>query len=254
MANLPSQHPHLSLHLADRSLTPLITSSRSRPQLDALTSLSHTALSAHESALRLGLGSPQRIMVEHTGRGPVLLQSYLRASPSTAPSSSAATTHNNTNTNTTAPTALSSTTISTPTVPGGATTNGATGSPPSSSSSSLTSASAQTPVNEAAGGGAGAGAAAVERRLQQLQLGEPSAALQPAEPEDGAHDDNSGAPMLVGVVVAPGADEARDARRAAARLERVGREVQAWWADVEQQMQGGEEEEGGAAAGDAAGD
>ncbi|KAI1758945.1 hypothetical protein GGR53DRAFT_515400 [Hypoxylon sp. FL1150] len=237
MANLPSQYPHLSLHLADRSLTPLITSSRSRPQLDALTSLTHTTLSAHESATRLGLGSPQRIMVEHAGGGPVLLQSYLRASPSTAVPSSAGTatattaTINNSNNNnndiTAAPTTLSSTTTSTSTPmippPAGVTTNGARSATPSSTSSP----DARTPVNEA-----GAGAAAVERRLQQLQLGE-------AEVED-SHD---GAPMLVGIVVAPNADEARAARRAAARLERVGREVQARWAEVMQ--------DGGGEAGDA---
>lgn len=37
------------------------------------------------------------------------------------------------------------------------------------------------------------------------------------------------APMLVGVVVAGSADEAREARRAAGRLERVGREFQKEW-------------------------
>ncbi|KAK0388271.1 hypothetical protein NLU13_4516 [Sarocladium strictum] len=38
------------------------------------------------------------------------------------------------------------------------------------------------------------------------------------------------APMLVGVVVAGSADEVREARRAAGRLERVGREFQKEWA------------------------
>lgn len=38
------------------------------------------------------------------------------------------------------------------------------------------------------------------------------------------------APPLVGVVVAGSADESREARRASARLERVGREIQKEWA------------------------
>lgn len=38
------------------------------------------------------------------------------------------------------------------------------------------------------------------------------------------------APTLIGVVVAGSADEAREARRAAGRLERVGREFQKEWA------------------------
>ncbi|RYC54655.1 hypothetical protein CHU98_g11555, partial [Xylaria longipes] len=80
MANLPSQHPNLSLHLTDRALTPLITSARASQHLSHLTSLVHTAQAAYESAQRLGLGPVQRIMVEH-GDGPVLLQTFLSPIP-----------------------------------------------------------------------------------------------------------------------------------------------------------------------------
>ncbi|KAI0838669.1 hypothetical protein F5Y06DRAFT_41383 [Hypoxylon sp. FL0890] len=229
MANLPSQHPHLSLHLTDRALTPLITSSRTQPQLEALTSLSHGALSAHESALRLGLGSPQRIMVEHADGGPVVLQSFLRADTHPATST--------TNTTATAnPSSSSSTTAG-----GGATT--ANGQPSADEHNEPPS-----PVSPTAE------ASAVERRLQQLQLqgsnsvalDDPGATSPTLEPEE---EDANAPPMFVGLVVAPSADEARDARRAAARLERVGREIQARWAEAQQ----GQDEEGGG-SGTAAGD
>ncbi|KAI2625920.1 hypothetical protein GGR54DRAFT_637693 [Hypoxylon sp. NC1633] len=212
MANLPSQHPHLSLHLTDRALTPLITSSRSRPQLEALTSLTHAALSAHESALRLGLGSPQRIMVEHADAGPVLLHSFLRAEPasSTSRPSSAPTTA----------------TTPTPT----AATNGRPaaddGTEGDDDATTLVEADADLAVSPHT---------TMERRLQQLQLhsgaadSNPGASTSTLETEDA-----NAAPMLVGVVASPGPDDARDARRAAARLERVGREVQARWAEVQQ--------------------
>jgi hypothetical protein len=54
-----------------------------------------------------------------------------------------------------------------------------------------------------------------------------------SEPAAPFHDDprsEDAAPLLVGVVVAGSADEAREARRASSRLERVGREFQKEWA------------------------
>ncbi|TFB06205.1 hypothetical protein CCMA1212_002242 [Trichoderma ghanense] len=42
--------------------------------------------------------------------------------------------------------------------------------------------------------------------------------------------DDAGPPVLIGVVVAASSDDAREARRAAARLERIGREIQKEWA------------------------
>ncbi|KAL7623027.1 hypothetical protein AAE478_006706 [Parahypoxylon ruwenzoriense] len=182
MANLPSQHPHLSLHLADRALAPLITSARTSSHLDALTSLSHGALSAYESASRLGLGTPQRILVEHEHAGPVLLHSAARDNDT-----------------------------------------GET-EPPSAITTQQ------------------------QQQLQQLQLRTATLDIDDVDDDDDdgtAHTPtNANAPpMLVSVVVAPGADEARDARRAAARLEHVGREVQSRWAEAQQaeQIDGGEE-------------
>ncbi|KAK8069141.1 hypothetical protein PG994_005757 [Apiospora phragmitis] len=77
MANLPSQHPSLAVHLADRTRTPLISSARSQRQAQALSTLTHSALLVQESAMRLGLGSPQRVMVEHSSNGPFLLHSFI---------------------------------------------------------------------------------------------------------------------------------------------------------------------------------
>ncbi|KAI1389742.1 uncharacterized protein F4822DRAFT_428083 [Hypoxylon trugodes] len=202
MANLPSQHPTLSLHLSDRALTPLITSARTRPHLESLTSLSHGALSAHESALRLGLGAPQRVMVEHSGSGPVLLQSFMRAGPSSTTTNTATATAN--------PSSSSSTAAAV--APNGQPTN-------------LEDNDDDEPISPLE-------VSAVERRLQQLQLqGSSSIIDEPTIAEE--EEDVNAPPMLIGIVVAPNADEARDARRAAARLERVGREIQTRWAEAQ---------------------
>ncbi|KAI0386679.1 hypothetical protein F5Y04DRAFT_242116 [Hypomontagnella monticulosa] len=239
MANLPSQYPHLALHLTDRAHTPLISSGRTNPQREALSILSQNALSAHESALRLGLGAPQRIMVEHVAQGPVLLQSFMRAdTPSTAANS------HNANTNLSAPsqppTAATSTANGEPSVDGEA--------PADPASPTDLEAEAQTQVSPTS---------AVERRLQQLQLHgstptlDDSGAATPTPGGSGGGEvDANAPPMLIGVVVAPTPDAARHARRAAAQLEHVGRAIQARWAEAQQQAQ----EDGGGSAGAAAGD
>ncbi|PNY28579.1 Uncharacterized protein TCAP_01499 [Tolypocladium capitatum] len=149
MANLPSQHPTLSIHLSDLTLTPLITSSSSPSHLESLTSLTSSALSSQTAAQRAHLGRPQRIMVEYPDAGAVVLQSYLdpRESPP-------------------------------------ADRNGSAG-----------------PMHRNDGSG-----------------------------DDGAAMRSDDAvPVLVGVVVAGSSDDAWEARRAAARLERVGREFQKEW-------------------------
>lgn len=150
MASLPSQHPNLSLHLTDTALTPLITSAHSQPQLEALTSLTTASLTSRTALARLGLGTAQRLMVEHAS-GPVVLHSFLN--------------------------------------PESAVMNG----------------SRNEKANEI-----------------------PGAETQEADVE-GEQQPESGTPMLVGVVVAATVEDAREARRAAGRLERVGREFQMEW-------------------------
>ncbi|CEI66896.1 hypothetical protein FVEN_g8544 [Fusarium venenatum] len=168
MASLPSQHPTLSLHLSDSTLTPLITSASSQSHLESLTALTSSALSSQTAAQRLGLGRPQRLMVEYPDRGPVVLYSYLD------PRDTVDTTTNN-------PAA-------------------ATSSRPGSAPGSSHGVDQRAPRSEPA----------------------------PASYSDPRSED--AAPPLVGVVVAGSADEAREARRASARMERVGREIQKEWA------------------------
>ncbi|KAL3953184.1 hypothetical protein ACCO45_013127 [Purpureocillium lilacinum] len=150
MASLPSQHPTLSIHLSDLTLTPLITSSSSPSHLDSLTSLTSSALSSQTAAQRAQLGRPQRIMVEYPDAGAVVLQSRKNSS----------------------------------------------GPYRDDRGDSL----------GVAGGGGGGGSTGAGARSEDA------------------------APMLVGVVVAGSSNEAKEARRAAVRLERVGREFQREWA------------------------
>lgn len=87
MANIPTSNNQISIHLSDRALTPLVSSSnspassssqsQSQAQQQALSSLTSTAITAYDSASRLGLGIPQRIMIETRSSGPVILHSYI---------------------------------------------------------------------------------------------------------------------------------------------------------------------------------
>ncbi|KAL6833264.1 hypothetical protein J3E69DRAFT_362338 [Trichoderma sp. SZMC 28015] len=161
MSSLPSQHPTLSLHLTDLTLTPLITSSSSPTHLESLTSLTSSAITSQTTAQRANLGRPQRIMVEYPDSGAVVLQSYLDPRES-----------------------------------GGGHSESEPGSKYKHGHDHDHDADAD------------------------------------ADPDDATArtGDDTVAPVLIGVVVAASSDDAREARRAAARLERIGREFQKEWA------------------------
>ncbi|GKT44971.1 uncharacterized protein ColSpa_05152 [Colletotrichum spaethianum] len=188
MASLPSQYPSLALHLTDRALNPILTSAHSQPQLEALTSLTTTSLTAHAAANRFSLGPAQRIIVEHGPGSPVVLASFLNGAD--------------------------------------ALPNGREGSAPAAAANNHTSSTSR-PISSGAAAGAiptaesSAAAASLARTGAIPDTGKPG------------EDSENAAPMLVGVVVAATGEEAMEARRAAGRLERVGREFQREWAAEE---------------------
>ncbi|KAK5632110.1 hypothetical protein RRF57_007824 [Xylaria bambusicola] len=245
MANLPSQHPNLAVHLADSALTPLITSARTQEHLETLTTLSHTALDAHESAQRLGLGMPQRIMVEH-GSGPVLLQTFL--SPHSPSSSSSSSSFPNTTRRTTTP---SRNTHAHPRPHQGAL------------ALAVENRGAAFTTTEAhlRGGASHPGDVDVDVDVDVYNDAEEEEEEEEEDDDDEHHahpicptadddeEDPNAPPMLVGVVVAASSDETLEARRAAARLERVGREIQGRWFEL-QGISPGQARTQGAPAGD----
>ncbi|KAI0869367.1 hypothetical protein GGS24DRAFT_165412 [Hypoxylon argillaceum] len=266
MANLPFQHPDLAIHLTDSALTPLITSARTQAHLDALTTLSHTALSAHESAARLGLGAPQRIMVERGDDGPVLLQTFLgppRAAPPAAAAAAAATRtpsrHDSPHAGTLGDengdgVASVATTAATAAPPDPRSTNGAqqqqqyprqhhegalalaaknrdgssaaAAAAAAAAPSTTTTTTTTTTATAAAYLRGGGGSSSYEDPSYPIFLGD-----EEDEDEDDSSSNPDAPPMLVGVVLAPRADQHLDARRAAVRLEAVAREIQAQWSD-----------------------
>lgn len=218
MAALPSQHPHLALHLTDRALTPIISSattpssSSSRnnnssssqqdqeQRLASLASLSSTALTSYDAAKRLEMGAPLRTMVEHPDAGPVVLHSYL------------------------CPMGL------------------ALGTPGrNASSTSLQTMLAGPDVivnnnnnnNGGPEGSAPLAAPATTTTTRRRSAGTSTTYDTETDYDDGGASDATegpnAPPMLVGIVVAPAAEELKDARRAAGRLERIARRFQTEW-------------------------
>lgn len=186
MTNLPSQHPTLSLHLTDLTLTPLISSSSSQSHLESLTSLATTALTCQTAIQRINLGAPQRVMVEYPERGALVLQSYL--DPATT------------------------TTLRMPHSASRPDTPQRFGGP-----------SRPDTANGEDGGAGGGDEAASSTASYRNGRGSSQGCDAAAEASEDAP------PMLVSVVVAPSADQAREARRAAEKLERIGREFQREW-------------------------
>ncbi|KAG6230561.1 hypothetical protein E4U34_000379 [Claviceps purpurea] len=85
MAQLPSEFPTLAIHLADKNRDPIITSSSSPSQLASLTSIAAGALVSHSAIQRIGLGRPERIMVEYPDAGAVIIETFLDTPESVAP-------------------------------------------------------------------------------------------------------------------------------------------------------------------------
>lgn len=77
----PSQSTTLAYHLSDIALSPILSSSNTSSR--ALQSLATSALTASDLASRLGLGTPQRMMIETTG--PLILHSFLNPPSQPAP-------------------------------------------------------------------------------------------------------------------------------------------------------------------------
>ncbi|RDW82013.1 hypothetical protein BP6252_03125 [Coleophoma cylindrospora] len=208
MASLPSANPHLAIHLADRALTPLISSSsataspsassdhdeRSTPaqqlQSQSLSSLTATAITAYDTAARLQLGLPQRLMISTETGGPIILHSFLNPTSSSA-----------------APPQL------------------------------LACSRAERDIVQEAREGlrpltattAGSNSEEGPEEDGTLVNGSTACGERIAGTEAVEETNLSSAPLLIGTVIAPRTDEVADARRAAARLEKLGVEFQRVW-------------------------
>ncbi|KAL1844858.1 hypothetical protein VTK73DRAFT_1656 [Phialemonium thermophilum] len=197
MASLPSLHPTLTLHLVDQTLTPIVSSTTASgpnsTRAAAATYLSRTALAAYNAAQRLEMGAPQRVVVECQSvdggeKEQDAEQQAGRGSQRSALVSSG-------------PVVLASF-IEPPGARGTVSADRSGGASSSSSAHDVTT-------------GAGASSTAAASGEQE-------------EGSNAAASASSAAPLLVGIVVATDLEEhGSEARRAAARLERVGREVQA---------------------------
>ena len=198
MANLPSiaTHPHLARHLADRALTPILSSSRnpsssrnsqSQTQAQALSSLTTAAITAYDMAARLGLGLPQRIMIETQSSGPTIFHSYINPPSTQRPQIPHAQDQENVQ---------------------GIVEQAQDGLRPLTGTTDAGSVDEPGESSEVLVNG-------IPHNEEVVEEDEESS-IQPP-------------PLLIASVVAPTAADAIDARRAAARLERTGREFQREW-------------------------
>lgn len=184
---------------------------------EALSSLSSTALSAYDAAKRLGKGAPLRTMVEYPDGGLVVLHSYM------CPMSLVLGAPGRNGSSTSLHTAV-----------GGP---GAMHRPPSPDGMDGTNGDALGPTTVTAaatavpgvGVGFGLGMGATRPRTPTTRPLS-SSIMDPmdSEGEDGEESPNA-PPMLISTVVAPRAEDLREARRAAGRLERIARVFQTEW-------------------------
>jgi len=201
MANrqsLPSTSSPLVLHLSDRALTPIVSSSRSsstnhqsresRTQAQALSSLTSTAITAYDTASRLGLGVPLRIMIETTS-GPLILHSFLN--PQSTHRQRSQRVHSDDGRGIVEQTRDDLRPLS------GTTDTGSIGEGRDKSEALVNGIAHENNV--------------------------------PTEDDENDESTIRPAPLLIASVVAPSAADAGEARRAAARLERTGREFQREW-------------------------
>lgn len=292
MASLPSQHPHLALHLTDRALTPIISSSSSsssaaaasktpsskptpskrskhhaprfstsppssdeddrdsadeQPQEEedeepdeqsqALAHLTSTALASYDAAKRLERGAPLRTMVEFPGaEGPVVLHSYMcpmsmtlgvpgrRASNESLDTARGGGGGGATDEDRAGGAAGG--TETTDAVGGNGTTTMTTTTHNNSNNNS--SSQRDTPTHKFA-----------NLALHHIH---DNNTTDDEDDDDNDTDDNDNSngqespnapPMLIATVIAPKAEDLRDARRAAGRLERVAKVFQTQWLAVE---------------------
>ena len=263
MTSLPSTYPHLTLHLTDRAHTPFISSPLSQPgqpqealaneldqtsrqsQLQALQSLTTTALKAHNAAARFGLGLPNRIMVEHGSSGPVVLTSYVRAKrkepgpPPPAPATAVVSEGKAQPASDPVPRAQAE--LATGALAPSSDPN-QHGAKKQQETDRNAAAAATTPRSTESSAQSPSPAPAVAPTHSQPQPVLPSkqsaaSAASPAPPsnpgahqdkaeEAGKHEANKRKPLFVSLVISPSPDDLADARRAATCLERAGRELQ----------------------------
>ncbi|KUJ18143.1 uncharacterized protein LY89DRAFT_668326 [Mollisia scopiformis] len=192
----------LALHLADRALTPIISSSRqpssnspaqTRSQAQALSSLTTTAVTAYESASRLGLGVPERIMIETHSSGPIVLHSYLSPLPTQRPRSRRTQSRDS-----------------------------GDGVADQSRAERPTHGSVDNRSVE------GQGYEVLVNGVEELDID---------DAEEAGNDSVYQPPLLIASVVAPSSADSGEARRAAARLERTGRTFQREWIRLREQDQ-----------------